>query len=354
MIRFTLLLVLFSATLCTAAIDPLNRYVGTYELAAGKTLRVFRDGDQLKAQPEGQLPAPLKAESQPGRFTVIGTPFILQFREDKTGIIVSAELSGPGGRKLQLRHIVDAHDTVAAAVLHVFDVDAETSVNARVFNGYTRTPDPHGGFQVETFAVGNGGFIDKSASADPSIDGKTFKDIVRIVAPSLARQGYRPATEPSKTDLLVMIYWGTTAGKFATGAEMSPQIRDQINRENSRVLGYEAALAANSQREGGMALFSTHAKDLMEELEERRYWVALCAFDYQTARTDKKLKLLWTVRYNLPSVGTNFTAALPRMTDIASRYFGRDSGGLVNRPSQDKTGHVELGETKVLGTEPAK
>ncbi len=102
-----------------------------------------------------------------------------------------------------------------------------------------------------------------------------------------------------------------------------------------------------------MALFSTHAKGLLDELEERRYWVALCAFDYQMARTDKKLKLLWTVRYNLPSRGTTFTLALPQMTDVASRYFGRDSGGLINRPSRDKSGHVKLGETKVLGTEPA-
>jgi hypothetical protein len=154
-----------------------------------------------------------------------------------------------------------------------------------------------------------------------------------------------------------MIYWGATGGKYTPAANIPapPEVRERIletiNRENARTLGYEAALKAYSQRDGALARFPTHAKDLLDELEERRYWVALCAFDYQTADKDKKLKLLWTVRYNLPSVGTNFNLALPQMTEVASRYFGRDSGGLVNRP--DKTGHVELGETKVLGTEPA-
>lgn len=250
---------------------------------------------------------------------------------------------------VQLNRSGGSYESVAGRKLPV--IRAETSVNARVFNGYTRTPAPHGGYAIETYVLGNGGFIDKSSATDPSINGRTFKDIVQIVAPSLAQQGYRPGNDPAKTDLLVMIYWGATAGKYTPAAGMNEQWRDRINSENARLLGYEDALEADSQREGVMALFSTRAKDLMDELEERRYWVALCAFDFPTARNDKKLKLLWTVRYNLPSVGTNFTAALPQMTDIASRYFGRESGGLVNRPSQDRTGHVELGETKVLDSD---
>jgi hypothetical protein len=333
---------------------PFNRYVGTYELVAEKKLRVFRDGDQLKAQAEGQLAATLKSDRQPGRFSVIEAPFVLQFQEDKAGVIVAVEIAAPNGQKRRYRRLVDGNDSVAAAPLHAFEVDAETSVNARVFNGYTRKPGPNGNFSTETYVVGNGGFIDFYGISDASIDRKTLQDVVRIIAPALARQGYRPTTDQTKTDLLLMIYWGTTGGKHTPAATQSPQWRYDINHENARTLGYEAALEFYSQRDGAWSLFSTRAADLMDELEESRYWVALCAFDFQTARNDKKLRLLWTVRYNLPSVGADFTTTLPQMTDVASRYFGRDTGGLINRPSQDKTGHVELRETKVLGTEPAK
>ncbi len=333
--------------------DQTSRYVGTFDLGAGKKMHVYHEGAELMARPDGSRAGTLKPESQPGRFRLVEAPFLFQFQEDKAGVVVALEVTGPDGTKLRMRRLVGLQDASAAAPLQAFGLDTDTSVNARVFNGYTRTPESHSGYTIETYALGNGGLIDNSGSVDTSIDRKTFKEIVQIIAPALARQNYRPGSNPAKTDLLVMIYWGATAGKYSPAADKDPIFREMINRENARTLGYESALQAYSQRDGVMALFSTRAEDLMDELEERRYWVALCAFDFQTARKDKKLKLLWTVRYNLPSRGTTFTHALPQMTEVASRYFGRDSDGLINRPSQDKTGHVELGETKVLGTEPA-
>lgn len=352
-----LLCLAFAATAVAAAADKLSRYVGTYELVAGKNLRVSVDGSDLKAQADGQPVTTLKPERPPGRFSVVGLPFIVQFLEDKAGVVTAVELLAPNGQKRRFRRLVDVHDAVAAAPLHALEASTDTSVNARVFNGYERKPGPDGSYPVETYAVANGGFIDYYGAVDSSLDHQSFKDIVQTVAPALARQNYLPGANPATTKLLLMIYWGATGGKYTPAANIPapPDVRERlletINRQNARTLGYEPALEAYAQRDGTLALFSTRAKDLMDELEERRYWVALCAFDYQTARTDKKLKLLWTVRYNLPSVGTNFNLALPQMTDVASRYFGRDSGGLINRPDQDKRAWVELGETKVLGTE---
>jgi hypothetical protein len=333
-------------------IDQTSRYVGTFELGGGgQKMHVYRDGAELKARPDGSRAGTLIPESQPARFSMIEAPFLFQFLEDEAGVVVALELTGPDGKKLRMRRLVDVHDAIAAAPLHALGGDTETSVKARIFNGYERKRDSNGNFLPETYAVGNGGFIDYYGAVDSSIEHKSFQDIVRTIAPALARQSYQPGNDPTTTHLLLMIYWGATGGEYSSAAKASPVFREMINRENARLLGYESALKAYSQRGTAMVLFSTPEEDLMNELEETRYWVALCAFDYQAVRNDKKLKLLWTVRYNIPSVGTNFDLALPQMTDTASRYFGQDSGGLVNRPSEDKTGRVELGEARILGVE---
>jgi hypothetical protein len=63
---------------------------------------------------------------------------------------------------------------------------------------------------------------------------------------------------------------------------------------------------------------------------------------------------LWSVRYNIPARGNHFTTALPDMSLFASRFFGRESGGLIRR--LNPTGKVEMGEVQILGAvgEPAK
>jgi hypothetical protein len=155
-----------------------------------------------------------------------------------------------------------------------------------------------------------------------------------------------------------MIYWGATASDdhpaVITEEMFNPTshvFRNQINRQNAKVLGFRDALRATPELPGTMG---GRRSDLISDLEESRYWVALVAVDFQIARTQKTIKPLWSVRYNIPSRGTNFTMALPQMTQFASNFFGRDSKGLVNRSTTDMQGNVELGEQKVLGVEAEK
>lgn len=124
--------------------------------------------------------------------------------------------------------------------------------------------------------------------------------------------------------------------------------QDQINRKSARLLGFEDPL---NDAEWAVGLSTSHAKDLIDGLEENRYWVAIIAFDFPTVRDEKSFKLLWLIRYNMPSRSTNFPEALPQMTKIASNYFGRDSKGLVENAAGDVETSVDYGDLEVIGVE---
>jgi hypothetical protein len=361
-LRFALLLstlaIQITSVFAGAANEDLDRYVGGYTfLLRNVTLSIVRDGDRLIARPSNGMPsATLKAQAEPGHFSMVGASFDFHFIADASGKVLSIEMTEPDGRKRKFSRLFDAR--AAAAPLRALAVDAETSVNAHVYNRYERIKGPDGRFKTETYAFGNGGFQSNSPIADKSIDTVTFDEIALLIAPAFTPQGYVPATDPETTNLLVMIYWGATASDehpAVIAEEMfdpaSHVFRDQINRVNARILGFRDEIKAAPNLPGSLG---SRRNDLILDLEESRYWIALVALDFQTARLEKKIKPLWSVRYNLPSRGTNFRTALPQMTQIASHYLGRDSKGLVNRATTDPQGKVELGEQKVIGVESTK
>ncbi|AOS43223.1 hypothetical protein Verru16b_00266 [Lacunisphaera limnophila] len=244
--------------------------------------------------------------------------------------------------------------------------DEETSVLAQVFNDYTRTPSALGGYKAETFAFANAGSI-LGSLRDNSVDQATFNQVVRLISPALARQNYIAASDPEDTDLLISVTWGATDGfdnslalsgsqlnditsdwaGHAMQMDAANQRRDSRNNRNATLLGYREALKAHRD----MRSYGVHGTvygDLIADVEDPRYFVILTAFDFQTAWREKKLVPLWSTRYNIPTRGNHFTAALPSMSMFASRFFGRDSDGLVRR--LNPTGKVDMGELQILGS----
>jgi len=65
----------------------------------------------------------------------------------------------------------------------------------------------------------------------------------------------------------------------------------------------------------------------------------------------KQRKLLWETRFNIRQRGNDFDKELGNMALIASRYFGKDSDGLIRKSFTDAK--VTLGEAKLVGFEPA-
>lgn len=332
--------------------ESLDRYAGTYAYSAAMKLEISREGDVLLVdRANGRPPGHLLPRKEQGLFSLREADFEVKFMEDDAGRVTGLELRAISGSVRRMRRLVDTSETASA--VKAVAVHAETSVNAQVFGGYQRVKGPDGRYRPEFYAFAEGGYQDSSPVAEKSIERITFEEIVRVLAPAMAAQNYVAATDPETTDLAVLVYWGatTTDRHPAVLAEdalpgFGHAARERQNRISARLLGFQEAL--NDLPVVPPTFSSSRRMDLIEDLEESRYWVALVAIDFQVARSQKVVKPLWSIRYNMRSRGTQFDLALSHMTRFASHYFGQDSAGLVNRWTSNRSGKVEIGEAEVV------
>jgi hypothetical protein len=268
------------------------------------------------------------------------------------------------------------------------------AVSSRASKNYVREKLPDGSFEPETYAFGNGGHVG-GAMADGTIDKLNFMDVARVAAGPLRDRKYIPATDANKTNLLIMVYWGMTTGTShitddpayqnaqaaqsvapppppqPKGSAVSAPVRasaqtideeslqmmllanmkrDDADVKNAMLLGYDSELMATKGLEN--TALRGYRNDLIEDLEDNRYFVVLMAYDFPTLLKQKKHKLQWVTRISLRQRGNDFGKALPAMMTYASRYFGEETDGLVRDPIPE--GHVEVGEVKTLGDVPQK
>jgi hypothetical protein len=263
------------------------------------------------------------------------------------------------------------------------------AVSSRASEDYVRTRLPDGSFQPETYAFGKGGFW-SGASRDPTIDNMDFMDVARTIAVPLERQGYIPSKDPKKTRFLIMVYWGTTqpperenqtisfqnvsqasaalqrakdsrdpvaiAAAEAAYTDVFPSLQvenarhNRINMQNAQTLGYDSWIGLNAPFAGSP--LENRWKDMIDELEESRYFVVLMAYDFQMMCQQKKTKLVWETRFSIGQHRNQFDKQLAAMAQDASKYFGKDSKGLIRERLPDTT--VNIGEAKVLEYEPEK
>ena len=103
---------------------------------------------------------------------------------------------------------------VVAAVLatNLFaDKDEPVAVFTQVFNGYSRTRQSDQSFKPEAYVFGEGGYLNRPG-ADPSLEKMPFLHVARAVAAPLARLNYQPSFKPAETQLLILVFWGSTQG----------------------------------------------------------------------------------------------------------------------------------------------
>lgn len=261
-----------------------------------------------------------------------------------------------------------------------------TAVSATVYNGYARTLLPDGSAKPESFAFGEGGLA-ASARKDSGLEGVSFQEIARTLAPALSRQGYVSSPDPEKTDLLIMVYWGGTAtdsrasggyaigpapvrpppppprvivvgrqrvyvptnaplagpqtspdqGAYDTMASLQNRERDRASQRTAQLLGYGESFDRASAQPNGRTYL-----DLVDELEDPRYYVILQAYDFRPMWKEKKHRLLWEARFSIRARGHAFDEALNAMTLTAARYFGRATKGLQRL--EPPAGEVKLGD----------
>ena len=289
------------------------------------------------------------------------------------------------------------------------DGSGVVAVYSAVSPAYHRTAQTDGSFKPETYAFGEGG-NEGGAMKDFTIDNLHFIDVARTIAPALAKKNYLPSKDPHQTDLLIMVYWGTTIGanegafsglyqsaqqmmrpglppkpgsqhlnsgsqkapmgppppdpSIPTAVELAEQaainsaldqslmithqanrLRDKQDLENAQVLGYLPELIRLDAYKGTV-LNSQNRQDLIDEVEETRYYVVLMAYDFQMIWKKKERKMLWETRFSIREHRNDFSKALAVMAQDASRYFGQDSKGLIRERLPDT--RVILGEPKVL------
>jgi hypothetical protein len=273
------------------------------------------------------------------------------------------------------------------------------AISSRVSPGYTREKFPDGSLRPENYAFGEGGCW-SSARDDKSIDKMTFTEVVRTIAPTLAAKNYLGARDPKATKLLIMVYWGTThapehasdsmayVNLEAANSEMNREVhmqdqkdkfgrmrnlqgnpafdavtvaiaavqaenrmRDLADRKNAMMLGYDSWWDATFNAPNGTPL-EIRKRDMLNELENDRYFVVLMAYDFQLLWKEKKHSLLWETRFSVSEHTNRFDEQLGRMALEASKYFGRDSNGLTHSSLPDA--QVDIGDVKSLGVVPQK
>lgn len=220
--------------------------------------------------------------------------------------------------------------------------NGDTKVVSHVYNGYARVKQADGSYQAETFVFGDGGLVDgEPISADP-VGTIGFDEVARTVAQALRGQNYVPEPAGQAPQQLIMLWYGTTRRT----AE-KPAAYQLIEDRNARILGFQ-----RDRSRADTLSFTTMAKDFLQEFEAGRYFVVLKAYDFATAKNEKRLKLLWESRFSIQRQGVAFDHELPVMAGFAARTFGQETKGIFN-PDTIK-GTVKMDDIKVLSPEQQK
>ena len=259
-----------------------------------------------------------------------------------------------------------ASNSYAAKVARVF-IDSEASVS------YNEKKESDNGASYETYVFIKGNFYGGDIS-DKSLRNVTFEDVIGTVGESMKQRNFYPSASADQGDLLVVVHYGSTsvpqdlAELFGTemddpygeqGIDEDPVVNDTYFDDLKRLsdFGHKNQPGMNNSKLGiGRALDrkninTTEEFDLRVELEDERYFIILMAYDYEKLRTTKEQELLWTTRFSLPSIGTNFEDAYPALARAASSHYGTSLEKYAKSSTHFGTGSVDIGELKTVGIE---
>ena len=203
----------------------------------------------------------------------------------------------------------------------------------------------------------HGGLINNKSLAEINI-----QKIVEILSKDMEAQNFYPADSLREGDMMIVIHWGTTAvqekwedlfpedsqdsgseidedgietSSNATRASDLETLNQPSIAQNARLTGIDKALKDKS-------LMPSDRSEYRQLLEEERYFIILAAYDWQALQKEKQRQLLWSCRFSLPSIGTNFVNAVPSLSRAAAPYFGTN----LEKIHKTKT-HLGWGKTKI-------
>ncbi|OUW17951.1 MAG: hypothetical protein CBD18_03550 [Opitutales bacterium TMED158] len=259
----------------------------------------------------------------------------------------------------------------AAKTARIF-VDSEASVT------YNEKKESDDGTKYETYVFIEGKYYPGSFK-DPSLSIPSFEEVAQTLAENMKERNYYPSGTPTEGDLLVVVHYGVTSVQQDLGElfmlEESDPYADQADPEQFSEVFDDSfddiqrlddfardngAAHRNSMNNGRLgisrALDRRHLTDAEEfdlrvEMEDERYFIILMAYDYNKMRERKEKELLWTTRFSLPAVGTNFVDAYPALARAARNYYGTSLEKYAKTSTHFGTGSVDIGTLETVGVE---
>lgn len=203
---------------------------------------------------------------------------------------------------------------------------------------------------------------------DKSLETFPLQQIVETLAADMKAQNFFPAPSTEEGDLLILVQWGVTEIED-DWSEMFPEDSSDVDAEigddgveiESSSDGYEfygnnmsqtrrnAVLTGIDKALYKKGLTPSEEYDLRALLDEERYFIVLVAFDWQLLLKEKKKEVQFITRFSLPSIGTNFTNAVPSLSRAAIPHIGTNLDDLNKTKTQLGWGKGTVGELEVIG-----
>ncbi len=266
--------------------------------------------------------------------------------------------------------VVLAGSAFSAKTARVF-VDSEAS------EGYHDRKESEEGAKYETYVFIKGNFYGGDFK-DKSLRTASFEEIVGTLAENMKQRNYYPAAKPGEGDLLIVVHYGTTSVEqdlqdiflidpsdpYAVQEEdgfsevysddlvdlsdLNDLASDNVARHRNSMENNRLGMGRALNRKN---ITATEEFDLRVEMEDERYFIILMAYDYEKLRTSKERELLWTTRFSVPAIGTNFVDAYPALARAASAYYGTSLEKYAKTSTHFGTGTVEIGTLETVGLE---
>ncbi|WP_309008497.1 hypothetical protein [Pelagicoccus sp. SDUM812005] len=231
---------------------------------------------------------------------------------------------------------------------------ARVFVYAKAAEGYEESRKSDEGLLPQSYHIMRGLHFGGNTK-DASLEDTDFQTLADTLKMELVKQEYYPARKFEDGDLLIVIHWGTTVppedleedfGSDAAADVGVDQTFDESSalnprRINEAVLGFDQAF-----KEGGLSL--VEEKILLSQYHTERYFFILMAYDWQLKRQTGETKLLWTTKFSLESIGTNFVDSFPALFRGAREFYGVDLKGIASQKTNFGSGEVTMGELQVI------
>ena len=270
-----------------------------------------------------------------------------------------------------------AGTTFAVKTARVF-IDSEAS------DTYNEVKENDGEAKYETYVFIKGNFYD-SDFADKSLRAASFEEVATTLAENMKQRNYYPSSSPSEGDLLIVVHYGTTSvepdleelfmldstdpyaqAETSEGSEEEPgfsevysddfvDLADLSDFGSNNTAQHQQTMRNNrlgiSKALNRKNITSTEEFDLRVEMQDERYFIILMAYDYEKLRSENERELLWTTRFSVPSLGTNFEDAYPALARAASAYYGTSLEKYAKTSTHFGTGTVDIGTLETVGVE---